>query len=238
MASSTNQMLYQEGWGVGKNQTLADVFSGGLSRSYTRTYAPRHISSFHGFSPFLRPALVIAVAEAVPFITSSLDYGVPRLYELKGEIVSQGIRSVTGLDDARLSEAAVSSTGLPPVDRLREQMPYREAEYRRQFPVAVLVKRQRHCLPSWTAGSPSGVRRVTSSIRCGHGLTFSAKSRSGHAKAASSQVSTIFLTNRECPLAMPDVRSVEEHAKRHGSRQAIPAQIEYALARLPSANAT
>ena len=36
-----NQMLYQEGWGVGKIKHSL-TYSGGLSRSYTRTYAPAH----------------------------------------------------------------------------------------------------------------------------------------------------------------------------------------------------
>ena len=40
-----NPMLYQEGWGVGKIKHSL-TYSGGLSRSYTRTYAPaRHLDS-------------------------------------------------------------------------------------------------------------------------------------------------------------------------------------------------
>ena len=61
-----NQMLYQEGWGVGKIKHSL-TYSGGLSRSYTRTYAPAHYYGFCGFSPFTRPG-VIAVAEAIPFV--------------------------------------------------------------------------------------------------------------------------------------------------------------------------
>ena len=49
-----NQMLYQEGWGVGKIKHSL-TYSGGLSRSYTRTYAPAHHYGFSGFSPFTRP---------------------------------------------------------------------------------------------------------------------------------------------------------------------------------------
>lgn len=124
-----NQMLYQEGWGVGKIKHSL-TYSGGLSRSYTRTYAPARHFGFHGFSPYLRPS-VIAVAEAVPFIELT-QYDVPRLYELKGEIVSRGIRAVTGLDMPVFPKRRFQHGALP-VDRLREQMPYREAEYRRQF---------------------------------------------------------------------------------------------------------
>src|SRR5208283_220341 len=75
-----NQMLYQEGWGVGKIKHSL-TYSGGLSRSYTRTYAPTHFFGFNGFSPYTRPD-VIAVAEAIPFIDLT-RYHVDRLYELK-----------------------------------------------------------------------------------------------------------------------------------------------------------
>src|SRR5271155_4262471 len=61
-----NQMLYQEGWGVGKIKHSL-TYSGGLSRSYTRTYAPAHHYGFKGFSPYTK-LNVIAVAEAIPFI--------------------------------------------------------------------------------------------------------------------------------------------------------------------------
>ncbi|MEI9971018.1 MAG: asparagine synthase-related protein [Ignavibacteriota bacterium] len=44
-----NQMLYQEGWGVGKIKHSL-TYSGGLSRSYTRTYAPARHFGFQGFS--------------------------------------------------------------------------------------------------------------------------------------------------------------------------------------------
>ena len=49
-----NQMLYQEGWGVGKIKHSL-TYSGGLSRSYTRTYASARHYGFKGFSPFTRP---------------------------------------------------------------------------------------------------------------------------------------------------------------------------------------
>jgi asparagine synthase (glutamine-hydrolysing) len=124
-----NPMLYQEGWGVGKIKHSL-TYSGGLSRSYTRTYAPAHACGFDGFSPFTRPS-VIAVAEAIPFIELT-GYDVPRLYELKGEIVSRGVAAVTGMKmpvfpKRRFQHGAVS------VSTLREKLPFREAEYRKQF---------------------------------------------------------------------------------------------------------
>jgi asparagine synthase (glutamine-hydrolysing) len=122
-------MLYQEGWGVGKIKHSL-TYSGGLSRSYVRTYATAHYFDFEGFSPYTRPE-VIAVAEAIPFIELT-QYSVDRLYELKGEIVARGVRAVTGLEmpvfpKRRFQHGAVSR------DSLRERLPYREAEYREQF---------------------------------------------------------------------------------------------------------
>ena len=54
-------MLYQEGWGVGRIKHSL-TYSGGLSRSYVRTYAPARRYGFAGFSPYTRPN-VIEVAE-------------------------------------------------------------------------------------------------------------------------------------------------------------------------------
>jgi asparagine synthase (glutamine-hydrolysing) len=124
-----NQMLYQEGWGVGKIKHSL-TYTGGLSRSYTRTYAPGRHFGFHGFSPYLRPA-VIAVAEAIPFIELT-QYDVPRLYRLKGEIVNRGIRALTGLEMPVFSKRRFQHGALP-ADSLPEHLPYREAEYRREF---------------------------------------------------------------------------------------------------------
>jgi asparagine synthase (glutamine-hydrolysing) len=124
-----NQMLYQEGWGVGKIKHSL-TYSGGLSRSYTRTYAPAHHYGLQGFSPFTRPD-VIAVAEAIPFIDIT-KYNVPRLYELKGEIVSRGIKAIAGIDMPVFPKRRFQHGALPE-DTLRQRLPHREAEYRKQF---------------------------------------------------------------------------------------------------------
>lgn len=124
-----NQMLYQEGWGVGKIKHSL-TYSGGLSRSYTRTYAPAHHYGFSGFSPFTRPN-VVAVAEAIPFIDLT-EYSVDRLYELKGEIVSRGIARLTGVKMPVFNKRRFQHGALP-VEALRSSMPMREAEYRKQF---------------------------------------------------------------------------------------------------------
>lgn len=124
-----NPMLYQEGWGVGKIKHSL-TYSGGLSRSYTRTYAPAHHFGFSGFSPYTRPN-VIAVAEAIPFIKLT-DYSVEKLYALKGEIVSRGIVAVTGITmpvfpKRRFQHGAISEHAL------RSRLPGQEMEYRKKF---------------------------------------------------------------------------------------------------------
>jgi asparagine synthase (glutamine-hydrolysing) len=90
-----NLMLYQEGWGVGRIKHSL-TYTGGLSRSYVRTYAPARRYNFEGFSPYTRPN-VIEVAEGIPFAALT-RYDVPALYALKGEIVRRGIKAVTGID--------------------------------------------------------------------------------------------------------------------------------------------
>jgi len=124
-----NPMLYQEGWGVGKIKHSL-TYSGGLSRSYSRTYAPAHHFGFRGFSPFTQPS-VIAVAEGIPFIALT-NYDVERLYQLKGDIVARGVKAVTGFDmpvfpKRRFQHGAVAET------TMHNKLPYREAEYRQKF---------------------------------------------------------------------------------------------------------
>jgi len=124
-----NQMLYQEGWGVGKIKHSL-TYSGGLSRSYTRTYAPAHHHGFSGFSPFTQPS-VVSVAESIPYIELTV-YDVDKLYSLKGEIVSKGIEAVTGMRMPVFPKRRFQHGALP-VQRLHEHLPSTEAEYRKKF---------------------------------------------------------------------------------------------------------
>jgi asparagine synthase (glutamine-hydrolysing) len=124
-----NPMLYQEGWGVGKIKHSL-TYSGGLSRSYSRTYAPAHYFGFRGFSPFTQPSL-IAVAEGIPFIDLT-NYDVERLYQLKGEIVARGVKAITGFampvfPKRRFQHGALAET------TMHSALPFREAEYRQKF---------------------------------------------------------------------------------------------------------
>jgi len=124
-----NLMLYQEGWGVGRIKHSL-TYSGGLSRSYARTYAPARRYGFDGLSPYTRPN-VIDVAEAIPFATLS-EMSVDRLYSLKGEIVSRGIRALTGLEMPVFPKRRFQH-GAVPVDLLRNRLPAQELQYRKQF---------------------------------------------------------------------------------------------------------
>jgi asparagine synthase (glutamine-hydrolysing) len=74
---------------------------------------------------------VIAVAESIPFIELT-DYGVERLYALKGQIVSRGVKSLTGMEMAVFPKRRFQH-GAMMEDSMREALPLREAEYRRQF---------------------------------------------------------------------------------------------------------
>ena len=89
-----NPLLYQEGWGVDAIKHSL-TYSGGLSRSYVRTYAPGVHYGFSAFSPYsVRSA--IRQAAAIPFETV-LDGSVERLYSLKGDVVCAGVEAVTSV---------------------------------------------------------------------------------------------------------------------------------------------
>jgi len=121
-----NPLLYQEGWGVGRMKHSL-TYSGGHSRSYTRTYAPARLCGFEGFSPFTQPSVVEA-AEAIPF--AALTRGDPRrLYALKGEIVSKGVEALTGkrmpvFPKRRFQRGALAA------EEVSRRFPFSEADYR------------------------------------------------------------------------------------------------------------
>ena len=91
----SNLMLYQEGWGVDSVKHSL-TYSGGQSRGHVRTYNTAKYFGFKGFSPFSLPN-VIEIAEGIPFIELT-NWDHQKLYELKGEVVRRGIKSVTGYD--------------------------------------------------------------------------------------------------------------------------------------------
>jgi asparagine synthase (glutamine-hydrolysing) len=124
-----NLMLYQEGWGVGRIKHSL-TYSGGLSRSYVRTYAPARRYGFDGFSPYTRPD-VMEVAEGIPF-ASLTQYDVPTLYSLKGEIVRRGVKAVTGIDMPVFPKRRFQH-GAMPEQAMRQRLSGSELEYRRTF---------------------------------------------------------------------------------------------------------
>jgi len=124
-----NLMLYQEGWGVGRIKHSL-TYSGGLSRSYVRTYAPARRYGFHGFSPYTRPN-VMEIAEGIPFAALT-QYDVPSLYSLKGEIVGRGVKAVTGIDMPIFGKRRFQH-GAMPADAMRRRLDGSESSYRRGF---------------------------------------------------------------------------------------------------------
>jgi len=127
-----NRMLYQEGWGVDSLKHSL-TYSGGYSRGCVRGYACASRYGFLSFSPYTRPA-VIAIAEAVPF--AELTCGShERLYALKGEIVSRGVRAVLGYDMPIYPKRRFQHGAATPATAARlfteDEAP--EARYRRHF---------------------------------------------------------------------------------------------------------
>lgn len=125
-----NQMLYQEGWGVGKIKHSL-TYSGGLSRGYLRTYAPARQFGFDAFSPFVRPS-VMSVAEGIPFIAIT-SYDHTKLYDLKGAVVASGIKQLTGFDmpvypKRRFQHGAVKPDQLKSVLRTSEPVMRRRVQ--------------------------------------------------------------------------------------------------------------
>ena len=124
-----NRMLYQEGWGV-ESIKHSLTYSGGYSRGCVRSHACAREYGFEVFSPYTRPS-VITVAESVPFAALS-EGSHERLYALKGEIVSRGVRAVLGLEmpvfpKRRFQDGALS-TGQAALF-----FPQGEARYRSHF---------------------------------------------------------------------------------------------------------
>lgn len=123
-----NPLLYQEGWGVGTFKH-SRTYSGGYSRAAARSYAPLARYGFEGFSPFTRPS-VIEAAEGIPFAALT-GYDVERLYALKGEIVSRGIRQVTGFEMPVFPKRRFQHGALGEGERAR--IGFSEADYRAHF---------------------------------------------------------------------------------------------------------
>ena len=95
-----------------------------------RTYAPARRYGFDGFSPYTRPN-VIEVAEGIPFAALT-EYDVPTLYSLKGDIVSRGVKAITGFDMPVFPKRRFQH-GAMPVESMRARIGRDESALRRAF---------------------------------------------------------------------------------------------------------
>ena len=124
-----NLMLYHEGWGV-ESIKHSLTYSGGLSRGYMRTSSPADQLNFEGFSPYTLPN-VIEISEGIPYIDMT-DWDHKKLYDLKGQIVFEGVKAVTGIEmpifeKRRFQHGAASKSDFD------KHFPEKEITYRRQF---------------------------------------------------------------------------------------------------------
>lgn len=124
-----NLMLYHEGWGVGKMKHSL-TYSGGLSRGYMRTYTPADILGFEAFSPYTLEN-VIEIAEGIPFIKMT-DWDHEKLYELKGQVVASGVKTITGMDMPVFTKRRFQH-GVSNMDTFNKHFPEKEIDYRREF---------------------------------------------------------------------------------------------------------
>ena len=124
-----NMMLYHEGWGV-ESIKHSLTYTGGLSRGYMRSYAPGDWLGFDTFSPYTLPN-VIEISEGIPYIDMT-NWDHQKLYDLKGQLVSQGIKALTGMEmpvfpKRRFQHGAASPRNF---NRL---FPVKEMTYRKEF---------------------------------------------------------------------------------------------------------
>ncbi len=124
-----NLMLYHEGWGVDSIKHSL-TYSGGLSRGYMRTYAPGDTLGFDSLSPYTLPN-VIEISEGIPFIDIT-GWDHKKLYDLKGEIVSAGVREVTGMTMPVFPKRRFQN-GAASAKAFAKLFPVKETAYRKEF---------------------------------------------------------------------------------------------------------
>jgi len=124
-----NLMLYHEGWGVDSIKHSL-TYSGGLSRGFMRTYTTGDSLGFESFSPYTLPN-VIEVSEGIPFIDIT-GWDHKKLYELKGQIVADGIKAATGITMPLFPKRRFQH-GATPVNAFKRHFPEKEIAYRKEF---------------------------------------------------------------------------------------------------------
>jgi Asparagine synthase. len=124
-----NLMLYHEGWGV-ESIKHSLTYSGGLSRGYMRTFATGDLMGFEGFSPYTLPN-VIEISEGIPYIDIT-NWDHQKLYDLKGKIVSEGVKAITGMEMPVFQKRRFQHGATSDKDFSR-QFPGKEINYRKEF---------------------------------------------------------------------------------------------------------
>ena len=124
-----NLMLYHEGWGV-ESIKHSLTYSGGLSRGYMRTFSPADLLGFEGFSPYTLPN-VIEISEGIPYIDMT-NWDHKKLYDLKGQIVYEGVKAVTGMDMPVFEKRRFQHGAASPHD-FNKHFPEKEITYRKEF---------------------------------------------------------------------------------------------------------
>ena len=124
-----NLMLYHEGWGV-ESIKHSLTYSGGLSRAYMRTFATSDLLGFEGFSPYTLPN-VIEISEGIPYIDIT-KWDHQKLYALKGKIVSEGVKAVTGLDMPVFEKRRFQHGAASP-NAFDRHFPGKDITYRKEF---------------------------------------------------------------------------------------------------------
>jgi len=124
-----NLMLYHEGWGVDSIKHSL-TYSGGLGRAFMRTYTTGESFGFENFSPYTLPN-VIEISEGIPFIDIT-GWDHRKLYALKGQIVSDGIKAITGITMPIFPKRRFQH-GAESADAFRNHFPEKEISYRKEF---------------------------------------------------------------------------------------------------------
>ena len=95
-----------------------------------RTFAPADMLGFEGFSPYTLPN-VIEIAEGIPYIDLT-NWDHEKLYALKGQIVSQGVKALTGMEMPVFQKRRFQH-GAASAHAFNDLFPAKETAYRKEF---------------------------------------------------------------------------------------------------------
>ena len=95
-----------------------------------RTYTPSDTLGFETFSPYTLEN-VIEISEGIPFIEKTA-WDQKKLYELKGQIVASGVKTITGIEMPVFTKRRFQH-GVASMDTFNKHFPEKEIDYRREF---------------------------------------------------------------------------------------------------------